>query len=386
MTRRRINLRDEKGMTLVFVGMSFVALMTCAMLALDVGQMMVARSQSQNAADAGALAGAVALVFDSFNDRSATGPAVQNAITAAKTSNQVINESADVIAADVTFPATEKVRVVVHRTGARGNPLELFLGPMFNIDTANVGAVAVAEVVPANAATCIKPWAIPDKWMEMQTGPEWDETDTLSMYYENGPNKGKPIPNPDIYHDWTKSNYTGFRPEKDGPDYARKLVLKPGTPAGAINPSAFFPIRLPGGTGAAYYEKNIWDCWPGTAKIGDKMTVEPGSMVGPTGQGTNALINSDPGASWNDAKKGVVNAKTIPSPRIVVLPVFDPNVYEAARQTGAIDITIANFVGFFIDDMSGNTVTGHMVPMTGLVAGGGPVSPGAYLSAIRLVE
>jgi hypothetical protein len=69
-----------------------------------------------------------------------------------------------------------------------------------------------------------------------------------------------------------------------------------------------------------------------------------------------------------------------------VLPVFDPYVYEESRQHGRQDMKIANFVGFFIENLSGNTVTGRMVPMTGLVSGNGPVSPGAYLSAIRLVE
>src|SRR5688572_22494231 len=262
MTRKPINLRDERGMTLVFVGLSFVALMSCAMLAVDVGMMMVARSQSQNAADAGALAGAVALVFNDFDDRSATGPAVQSAIVAAtSTSNQVVNQQASVIPADVTFPAIEKVRVRVERSTGRENPLLLFIGPMFGLDSVDVGAVAVAEVVPADKATCIKPWAIPDKWNEVQT-PQWDETDTLEMYYETGPNKGKPLPIPDTYVHYKDDavNYPGFKPDPKGPDYGRQIVLKPGSPSGAINPSAFFPIRLPGGQGADYYEENIFGC------------------------------------------------------------------------------------------------------------------------------
>ena len=41
--------------------MAFVA---ASMLAIDVGMLMTARSQAQNAADAGALAGATALAFD----------------------------------------------------------------------------------------------------------------------------------------------------------------------------------------------------------------------------------------------------------------------------------------------------------------------------------
>ena len=54
------------------------------MLAIDVGMLMTARNQAQNSADAGALAGATALVFDNYTDRSPTGPAVTSAIATAQ--------------------------------------------------------------------------------------------------------------------------------------------------------------------------------------------------------------------------------------------------------------------------------------------------------------
>src|SRR5262249_59739843 len=75
--------RDERGMSFVFVGFGFMGFLAATTLAVDVGMVMTARSQAQNAADAGALAGAVALTFNDFNDRTATGPAEQSAISAA---------------------------------------------------------------------------------------------------------------------------------------------------------------------------------------------------------------------------------------------------------------------------------------------------------------
>ena len=66
--------RDERGMSFVWVGMGFMAFFAATTLAIDVGMFMTARSQAQNAADAGALAGATALVFDDYDDRSATRP------------------------------------------------------------------------------------------------------------------------------------------------------------------------------------------------------------------------------------------------------------------------------------------------------------------------
>lgn len=368
-------------MSLVMAGLGFVAFLSAAMLALDVGMIMVARSQAQNAADSGALAGAVALVFDDFDDRSENGAAVQNAITAATSaSNGVMNATASVQPADVTFPAIERVRVRVHRTAARGNPLLPFIAPLFGIDEVDMGAVATAEAIPADAATCIKPWAIPDKWDEQQT-PAWDETDTFDLYDK----KKNPLPNPDIYIPVDEDGYTGYDQSRQGIDYGRQVLLKAGSPHDAINSSHFYPIALPGGTGARWYEDNIDECWPDVAEIGDLIDVEPGNMTGPTRQGTRELIAKDPNARWDPVNKVIVSEMK-PSPRVVVLPVFNPKQYEEGREHGRLAIEVANFVGFFIEDMVGNDVLGRVVPMTGLLRGDGPGPAGAFLRVIRLVE
>src|SRR3954447_22705706 len=95
--------RDERGMSLVFVTVSFMAVLSATTLAIDVGMFMNARSQAQNAADAGALAGAVALAYNSSTDRSSTGPAVQGAINTAK-ANLVAGAKVEIDPSDVTFP------------------------------------------------------------------------------------------------------------------------------------------------------------------------------------------------------------------------------------------------------------------------------------------
>src|SRR3712207_560464 len=121
-------------MMLIFAGFGLVAFMSASMLALDVGMFMVARTQAQAAADAGALSGAMALYYDSYTDRSAGGPAVQNAVKAATAqANAVMHQPASVVPADVTFPTMDRVRVRVQRTAARGNPLMPFIAPMFGI-------------------------------------------------------------------------------------------------------------------------------------------------------------------------------------------------------------------------------------------------------------
>ena len=380
---RRSLYRDQRGMTLVFVGMGLLAFLSATMLAIDVGMFMVARTQAQTAADAGALAGAVSLVFDDFNDRSAGGPAVQNAVVAAQ-SNQVMSQAVSVTPTDVTFPTQERVRVDVYRTSSRATPVSTLIAPVFGIPTVDIRATATADAVPANAATCIKPWAVPDKWGEVQT-PPWDSGDTFTAFVNTGPNRGDPLPNPDIYVPPDQPGFTGYQQSPSGPDYGRQVVLKVGNPQQAANASHFFPIALPPDSGGAWYEQNILGCWPGAAVIGDLVPVEPGNMVGPTSQGTQMLIDQDPTAVWDAGTNRVVSSLS-PSPRIVVLPVYDPLVYDTGRHQGRIDIQISNFVGFFIETMQGNDVVGRVVPMTGLIRGGTPVPTGAFLRAIRLVQ
>jgi Flp pilus assembly protein TadG len=166
----RARLRDERGISLIFVSVGLAGFLAATTLAIDVGMMMMARSQAQNAADAGALAGATALVFNSFTDRSSSGPAVASAVSTAK-ANLIAEQAPSVLTSDVTFPNDPsgnptRVAVWVYRTAARGNAIPTFLAGMFGVPTADVGASATAEASPANAETCVKPFMIPDKWTE----------------------------------------------------------------------------------------------------------------------------------------------------------------------------------------------------------------------------
>ena len=385
MQRLRSLRTDERGMMFVFVGLGLLAFVAASMLAIDVGMLMTARAQAQNSADAGALAGAVALVFDDYLDRSPSGPAVTSAVAAAA-SNQVMREAVSVTPADVQFlndPTGEpnRVRVTVFRRADRGNPVSTLVAAYFGVATVDIAATATAEASPANAATCVKPWAVPDKWDERQT-PIWDENDTFDLF----DNKKKPLANPDVYVPADQGGYTGFDSNPTGPDFGRQILLKAGNPNQAISSSHFYPIALPPDSGAAWYEENIPNCYSGLIQMAQEISVEPGNMTGPTVQGTQELIDKDPGAYWDAAQKRVVSQFS-PSPRSVVIPVFDPKVYEESRQHGRQDIKVANLVGFFIEDLQGNDVLGRIVPMTGLIrAEQGPVPGGAFLKAIRLVQ
>jgi hypothetical protein len=381
MKKLHIRFGQDRGMTLIFVGLSMLAFMSATMLALDVGNLMVARTQAQSSADSGALAGATALIFDDFNDRSATGPAVRNAIAASTSSqNRVVNVNVSVIPADVTFPAIDKVRVTVNRTSARGNPVATFLGPMIGINTVNVGAVATAQASPANAETCVKPFMIPDRWRENQN-PPWDPS---SSTFDIVDNKGKPLANPDVYVPADQPGYTGYDMYRDR---GVELMIRAGT-GNNISPSMYYSWKMPGGTGGNFYRDNISGCNTAIMHWGDLMIQEPGNMVGPTDQGIDDLIAKDPNAYWDTSCNCVKgSAYGGSSPRISPIPLYDPMYYATGKQNGrTADFKMANWIGFFIERRVGNNVYARITPILGINdGGGGPAPAGSFPKVLRLV-
>ena len=59
---------SEKGAVFIHVGLAIFALMGMLVYVFDFGLVWVSRGQAQNAADAGALSGALARAFDDFDD------------------------------------------------------------------------------------------------------------------------------------------------------------------------------------------------------------------------------------------------------------------------------------------------------------------------------
>jgi hypothetical protein len=336
---------------------------------------MNARSEAQNSADAGALAGAVALVFDDYDDRSPGGPAVQSALAAAQ-ANTVIRQNVSVVPADVTFPQQDWVRVNVFRSADRGNPLGTLVGSIFGVETADVRATATAEAAPANAQTCVKPFTIPDRWIERQT-PPWDADDTFTAYPRN------PSMQPDVYIPADQPGYVGYDAEADR---GTRLMIRAGT-GNNIQPSFYFSWAIPPDSGADWYRENIAGCNTTIIGWGDLMTAEPGNMVGPTSQGVDDLIAKDPGAYWDTSANRVVSSMN-PSPRIIAIPLYDPYYYDTGKQNGRnADLKVANWLGFFVEERQGNDVFGRITPISGLIDGdAGPAPAGAFPRAIRLVQ
>jgi Flp pilus assembly protein TadG len=386
MNRMQRLRHDESGMSYVFVGFSMMAFIAASMLAIDVGMLMTARSQAQNSADAGALAGATALVYDNWDDRSPTGPAVTNAVNASL-QNQVMRSNVSVGPADVSFPTdpageANRVMVTVYRNSAHGNPLSTMIAKYFGMPTANIAATATAEASDANAMTCVKPFTIPDKWSEKQT-PPWDGTDT----YDAFDNKGRPLANPDIYIPADQPGYTGYNQESER---GQVLTIRAATGSN-ITVSFYFSIDLskPPITGGAAYDWNIANCNTTSYYWGDLLQQEPGAMNGPTVSGAELLIAKDPGAYWDSGTNSVRGSNAgSHSPRIFPIPLYDPIYYDSGKRNGRIaDLKTANWIGFFLDYIQGNGIVGRIIPIAGIRdRNGGPAPAGLNPKALRLVK
>jgi Flp pilus assembly protein TadG len=378
-------LADERGMTLVFVGLGFLGFVAATMLAIDVGMLMTARSQAQNSADAGALAGAVALAFDDYDDRSASGPSVTGAINRAE-ANEVMGGTVSVNAGDVEFLNDDaglpnQVRVTVRRTSERGNPLTTFIASIFGMPTADIAAVATAEVSPANGMTCVKPFTIPDRWIE-NTDPPWDpDKSTFEMFDK----KGNLLPDADVYIDArTKATYTGYNTERDR---GTRLQIRAGTGTN-IEPSMYHSIAIAGITGGAEYDWNIANCNTHVMLWGDLLVQEPGNMVGPTVSGAKLLIDKDPNAYW-DMGCNCVQGSTYDgqSPRVFPIPLYDPVYYSEGMRNGRYaDLKVANWIGFFLEEVSGNSLYGRIIPIAGIRVATADSPEGVFPIAIRLIH
>lgn len=421
----RTNLASERGAILIQVAVASLALIAFTMFVVDYGILWVSRHQAQNSADAGALAGAVAIAFDN-DDRTATGPAKTAAYNFAL-ANDIFDADPSVIdpsvaPTDIKFYPDDPdafpdeceddscIRVDVYRNQARGNALPMWFGPLVGLSQQGVRATATARVSVANASECLKPWAIPDKWEDwnddegvVENPPQaWTADDEFHKKVEQGPNAGQALDPPDYYRkqgtNGPKDPGTGFTLAKD---HGRQVTLKFAQGDDAIAPGNFLPVVIPNvdencDVGGSCYETNIASCNGIPIGVGDQLVTEPGAKVGPTAHGMEDLIALDRDAKWDSDTKEIIDSCAQDedpcasySPRIVAVPVFHTDEWYEADKGGRTNVvTVVNILGFFIDHMNGNNVVGYFVKMPGLSSKGkGSVAPDAsFLKTIQLVR
>jgi len=339
---RRLHFRKSRGSALLMVTVAIAALMSFAIIAIDGAVLMTTKGQLQSAADAAALAGASALLDGTETE--ATG----RAIDFAGFNRAVQDTLVDVVITpdDITFPEDEHIRVVTHRTEATGDALRTYFRRLMNPlrpNTADVTAVAEAWCFDVCTTPCLKPWSIPDRWDDTDADGKFDVGETYD---------------PDV---------TGY---KAPGDVGLSIVLKVGNPQQAIERGVFFPVCYPPVgypgekplSGGEWYRTWISECEPYLVGPGDELKTETGNKSGPTRQGVAALIAKDPSARWNSSTNTVESPDYGTSPRVVLVPFFDPT---RPPTSGGSSVFVTRVGAFFIEGQNAQgDVVGRFVRVT----------------------
>ncbi|HZM17588.1 MAG TPA: pilus assembly protein TadG-related protein [Candidatus Krumholzibacteria bacterium] len=365
MRSRRLRSRQNRGSALLMVTVAIAALISFAIIAIDGAVLMTTKGQLQKAADAAALAGASGLL--AADEAEAT----DRAIAFAGFNRAVQDSMRDVVITpdDVSFPEADHIRVTTHRTAATGDPLRTYFRRIvdpFNSNTADVTAVAEAWCYDVCETPCLKPWSIPDRWNDVNANNKYDAGEAYD---------------PDV---------TGY---KAPGDIGLSIVLKVGNPQQAIERGVFFPVcypplDYPGEkplSGGEWYRTWISECEPYLVGPGDRLQTETGNKSGPTRQGVTALLAQDPGARWNASSGTVVNSAYGTSPRIVLVPFFDPT---RPPTSGGSWVHVTRVGAFFIEGQNGQgDVVGRFMKITtqGLPCPGGG-NGSSMVKGIGLIE
>jgi Flp pilus assembly protein TadG len=349
------------------VTVAIVALFAFAVLGIDAAVVMTTKTQLQNAADAAALAGASGLAEGSQSVARA------RAISFASYNSAVKTTLAPVVIAsgDVTFPKSDEIKVVTHRTSATGDPLRTyFLKILGKTNTQDVTATATVQVGDICESGGLKPWAIPDRFTDTNGNGSFDVGEVYSP------------------------TSTGY---KAPGDIGEQLTLKVGDPQLTSAPGQFYPVDYPplqtggGGcsssspeTGASVYRTWIESWCPYAVGPGDVLQTENGNMVGPTKQGCETVIAKDPSAYWDSSTKCVKGSSFGKSPRICLVPIYDPT---EPPGPGRSSVTVTKLGAFFLESVSANgQVTGRFLQTT-TTGSECDASPSAgFLKAYALVK
>jgi Putative Flp pilus-assembly TadE/G-like len=412
---------SDRGVSIVMIAVGMVFVLGMAGLGVDLASLYVGRSQAQRAADAGALAGAQALVTEGCT--SSVGPDIsQNCMDIARrravavtNSNLIAGISPGINDSDVTFPSTSttdpQIKVVAARDTSHTNAMPTFFVKIFGIKSANVSASAKAEAFNPSGtsgnvgAQCIKPWLLPNCDQMHTTSPTNPNCPGYSYFIDPTTN--------DIENKGLAP--TGVQGEL--------ITIKPGDPnSGATAaPSKFWPVFLPagsvasecpacanggagGGSGSgSLYRQNIECCNRNTITCGTNL-VQPitGNMVGPTEQGVDCLIHqsgtkSSPvgmdifsPAGWTIIA-GTSNPYGLTGPittsdSIVTIPIYDgTTLCPGSSCPSTVTVDIKGFLQLFVEYEDGSNqanVLAYVMNVSSCAQGGGGGSGGSGTTTV----
>lgn len=335
----------ERGQVLILFAAGLLFFIALVGLAVDVGQVVQARTDLQKAADAAAFAAA--------QDLPDTGAAHATA------EDYVARNTGDSTTAEITFEeGASRVRVEATRS------VDYYFMQAVGISGTDVSASAAAHVGSYSGGTGLVPWGL------------IASNDDDSTLLQN-----------DCYIGRESNGNINFR-------HNQQCVLKYG--AGSNAGGDFGALGLDG-PGANRYRNAIAHGSDNYFERGDRVDPETGNMVGPTAQGietrfSRSVPDGCPGHDRNDVlvdnPDGTVSIRAgcEESPRIVIIPVVD-------RISNPHKSTIEGFAFMYLtgrDTSQGGQghaeVTGEFVEFVTDLPGGDYNDTGPGASAITLVD
>ena len=396
MSMSERTLRSEQGAVFVQVGISLFVLMAFNVFVLDYGMMWIGRRQAQNAADAGALAGALARGYDDFSNPPSSGGLTAQSAQQVAAANLVWQQAATPrVLFDCPAGVTGRcVRVEVYRDGTNSSTaLPTLFGPILGITTQGVKATATAITGNGNSTTCMKPWALPDEWHEFGSSGHWQPTDVFNRWSASG----TLVPNPDSYNPPGPATATSINISGHFGDRVQFDVSYPFT--NPITPGFVLPLNLPG---AKTYDENMTSCNGQPIVLGQQLSVHTSLAAGVTETALQNAYNLDPSADYNYGDSYVINTCApgcaSSSPRLFAIPLYDPDDFQRRRAIndwsgcpgGTPCVIVRNIVGFFIHRLSGGGFGrhGHFLKYPGMTATGAPnfTNDGSWLVTTHLIR
>jgi Flp pilus assembly protein TadG len=395
----RTGVRAETGAVLVQVAAMLLVLTVVSAFVVDYGILLVSRNEAQNTVDAAALAAATALAFDGYSADPENRTRTEDVGQSIALQNYVAGDTAGVdVDASVfcnptpddpinTRSAQACVQVVAYRDAAHNNAVSSIIARLFDVNGLDVGARAIGQARVANATKCLRPIAIPDRWIE--NAPPLTPASTFV------PAAGDVYNPPELV-----SAGSGLALSLD---FGAMVTLTEGaltTPVATIKPWQYLPIEIPGSAGTL--RENTAGCADAKVLLGDLVNIAAGDLHTNALEiidGVNELINvKDPDAVWNAAAKRVENScadlaialRCAPiSPRIIPIALYDPKSLSDDSGAGLpTTIWVNNIAGFFVDSVSGTDITGYITTFPGLRdAGTGMLyDDSSFLRAPMLVQ
>lgn len=362
---------DARGTVLVMSVAALGVLIGSAALAIDLGMLITARTQSQRAADAGALAGAMMLAEPDGTADEARAKAREYA-----NKHRIMRFGANVSDADVDVIMSErKVRVRVQHS------VPTMFARIFGVDVMDVSTVGAARAAPAGGAVCPLPIAVIDDWDDLDGDGVYDEGEPYSACDGSGSCTGYQLSgHGELIEVKTQpSNGNGNGNGNDGDEEDGGTPGVDQTCLAQGQPGWFCWIRPENAPGSATVLRDIIDgceSWDLEVNVGHPVHAASGNTESVLSDLADYIDNHDGDHHWDSGQECVANGAgdcVDNSLRIRGIPLVDPGSPSGGGNN--VEAMTTNMAAAFLEKVASAPDEPHR---------GGP--PGQWNLYVRLLQ